>query len=115
VNDPSAASASGSPTPDSTDDTPTNAVGSIDFYWRPGCGFCSRLHRRLDGRVTLTMHNIWEDPDAAAVVRSVARGNETVPTVGIGGTYLVNPSADEVLELTRRAAPGAIPRDDPAG
>ena len=57
------------------------------------------------------MHNIWEDPAAAAVVRAAARGNETVPTVGVGDTYLVNPSLNAVLELVAREAPGLLPRD----
>jgi len=43
--------------------------------------------------------NIWEDPEAAAFVRSVARGNETVPTVTVGSVSLVNPSAGEVADL----------------
>jgi hypothetical protein len=33
----------------------------------------------------------------------VARGNETVPTVAIGDTALVNPSAREVLALLPQA------------
>jgi inosine-uridine nucleoside N-ribohydrolase len=41
-------------------------------------------------------HNIWTDPDAAAFVRSVNVGNETVPTVVIAGTTLVNPTARQV-------------------
>jgi glutaredoxin len=40
--------------------------------------------------------NIWDDPDAAAFVRSVADGNETVPTVVVGGAQMVNPSARRV-------------------
>ena len=40
--------------------------------------------------------NIWDDPDAAAIVRSIARGNETVPTVLVGGVGLVNPSVREI-------------------
>ena len=43
--------------------------------------------------------NIWDDPQAAAFVRSVARGSETVPTVSIGAVNLVNPSARLVLEV----------------
>ena len=43
--------------------------------------------------------NIWDDPAAAAFVRSVARGNETVPTVTVGSVALVNPSVGEVAEL----------------
>jgi glutaredoxin len=47
--------------------------------------------------VTTTEVNIWDDADAAAIVRGAARGNETVPTVEIGGRFLVNPSARQVL------------------
>ena len=31
--------------------------------------------------------NIWKDPAAAAFVRSVADGNETVPTVTVAGRH----------------------------
>jgi hypothetical protein len=56
------------------------------------------LERGLRTReVPMRKHNIWEDPDAAAVVRSHARGNETVPTVVIDGIGMVNPSADDVV------------------
>ena len=47
--------------------------------------------------------NIWDDPEAAAFVRSVARGNETVPTVTVGSVSLVNPSAGEVAALLASA------------
>lgn len=69
------------------------------MYWRPGCGFCARLRsdlQRTDLRVTEI--NIWEDPSAADFVRSVANGNETVPTVTIGSISLVNPSVAQILE-----------------
>jgi hypothetical protein len=46
---------------------------------------------------------------AAARVRSVAGGNETVPTVLVGEQALVNPSAAEVLGQVRRAMPGFTP------
>jgi hypothetical protein len=45
--------------------------------------------------------NIWEDADGAAFVRSVAGGNETVPTVRIGTQSLVNPSPRELLAMIR--------------
>lgn len=68
------------------------------MYWRPGCGFCTALERQLvRHEVAFAKRNIWEEPDAAAFVRSVARGYETVPTLDVGGTALVNPSIDEVL------------------
>ena len=72
---------------------------SVIFYWRPGCGFCAALERGLTRNdVALDKRNIWDDPDAAAFVRSVARGNETVPTVVVGEQSMVNPSVQEVLE-----------------
>ena len=75
------------------------------FYWRPGCGFCSSLKRALVARgVELDEHDIWQDADAAAFVRSVARGNETVPTVVVGDRAMVNPSPDDVVRALADAA-----------
>ncbi len=72
----------------------------VTFFWRPGCGFCNRLRDGLvRAGVALEERNIWEDPDAAAFVRSVAQGNETVPTVVVRGQALVNPPARQVLAL----------------
>ncbi len=72
----------------------------VVFYWRPGCGFCMMLQRGLDSRdIVYETRNIWEDGDAAAYVRSVAGGNETVPTVVVGDTAMVNPTIDQVLTL----------------
>ena len=71
---------------------------AVEFYWRPGCGFCMMLDRKLrKAGVPMTKRNIWDDPDAAAFVRSVAGGNETVPTVVVAGQALVNPRAAAVL------------------
>lgn len=82
----------------------------IVVFWRPACGFCSRLRRRLDGAgVAHRLVNIWEDPEGAATVRSVADGNETVPTVVIGPVGLVNPGLHEVLAAAGEYAPGAVP------
>lgn len=86
-------------------------VTDVDFYWRPGCGFCSMLERDLvRNGVTFTKHNIYEDPKDAAIVRSFAGGNETVPTVVIGEFGLVNPPAELVVELVARHAPHLIRR-----
>lgn len=75
---------------------------SVTFYWRPGCGFCVVLRRQLEAAgVHLDARNIWEDEEAAAFVRSVARGHETVPTVVAAGRALVNPAASTVLDLLR--------------
>ena len=78
----------------------------IGFYWRPGCGFCMMLDRRLTGLgVPLVKHDIWADPDAADFVRRHAGGNETVPTVAVGPRVFVNPSADEVLAAMAEEVP----------
>jgi hypothetical protein len=42
--------------------------------------------------------DIWSDPAGAAFVRAHAAGNETVPTVDVGGAVLVNPSARRVVD-----------------
>jgi len=82
---------------------------ALDLYWRPGCPFCSSLKRSLKRRqVPMRFHNIWADPAAAAVVRNAAGGNETVPTVVIGGHALVNPTPQAVEALIARVAPGLL-------
>lgn len=84
-----------SPTPD-----------AVTFYWRPGCGFCMMLSRRLTKLgVPMDRRNIWDDPESAAVVRSIADGNETVPTVVVGDVGMVNPSAGEVVAAIEQHAP----------
>lgn len=57
----------------------------------------------------MRFHNIWEDPEAAAVVRAAARGNETVPTVVLDGEVLVNPTPQAVEALIARVAPELLP------
>ncbi|MEU8255722.1 glutaredoxin domain-containing protein [Micromonospora inaquosa] len=61
-------------------------------YWRPGCRYCLQLRFSL-GRLARRAHwvDIWRDPAAAAAVRAVAGGNETVPTVVLGDQAVVNP------------------------
>jgi glutaredoxin len=82
----------------------------IVVYWRPGCLFCSSLLRQLDGRgVPHCRVDIRQDPDGAARVRSVANGNETVPTVGIGPVMLVNPDIHTVLAAATAHVPHAVP------
>ncbi|ETA66285.1 glutaredoxin domain-containing protein [Haloechinothrix halophila] len=88
----------------------TDDTTAVDFYWRPGCPFCMMLRAKLL-RVDLPVReiNIWEAPDAADRVRSVAGGNETVPTVFIGEHALVNPSLKELLSAVRTHAPEIAP------
>lgn len=75
---------------------------TVEVYWRPGCPFCRMLMRPLRrSGLPLREFNIWDDPAAAARVRSVAGGNETVPTVFIGGHAMVNPSLRQVLAVAK--------------
>ena len=77
-----------------SDDRPTP---DITVFWRPGCPFCGSLFRQLEREgVEHRRVNIWDDPDAAATVRSIARGYETVPTVLVGRVGLVNPTVREI-------------------
>ncbi len=71
--------------------------GEVVVYWRPGCPWCALLRRRLR-RAGLAARevNIWEDPAAAARVRSITGGDETVPTVVVGDLAMVNPSLGDI-------------------
>ncbi|MFJ8042469.1 mycoredoxin [Kitasatospora sp. NPDC096147] len=78
----------------------------VVVYWRPMCTYCMKLMAQL--RFTdleYTTVNIWKDPEAAAYVRSVADGNETVPTVSVAGHPLVNPSRKALLAAVDTYAP----------
>lgn len=102
----------------------------VTVMWRPGCPFCAMLLRGLD-RTGLVYDrvDIWEHPEAAAWVRTVAEGNETVPTVRVGAVdpdavdldavdlavALVNPSASAVLDAVARIAPHGLPPAEASG
>lgn len=93
-----------------TRESPSGATSEIVVYWRPGCMFCSSLRRRLDKqKVPHVLVNIWDDPNGAATVRSLAGGNETVPTVTVGPAAMVNPSLQQILAAASTHAPSAVP------
>ena len=88
-------------------------IEGIEVYWRPDCPFCKRLDAGLRGSgIPIVEHNIWEDPADAEVVRSIANGNETVPTVLIGSVALVNPSARTVRKTVADVAPHLLGADE---
>ena len=94
----------------------SDQIEAVDFYWRQGCGFCMALERGLNkAGIPLNKMNIWEDPDHAATVRSIANGNETVPTVVVGNARLVNPRVGQVVEALKAEAPHLVPEgaDEP--
>ena len=97
---------------DDTSPTDGAAAPQIDLYWRPGCGFCSMLQRKLDKLgIDRVEHNIWDNPNDATIVRQHANGNETVPTVVIGGQGFVNPSAGELVAFLGVHHPELLPDD----
>ena len=85
----------------------------VVVYWRPGCTYCMKLRTRLRfTRLRYSEVNVWRDPEAAAFVRSVADGNETVPTVTVAGEAIVNPSKRQLLEAVKARAPHLAPAPD---
>lgn len=75
------------------------AEGRVVIYWRRGCPYTKALQVRLGRRAQDAVWvDIWADPDAAAYVRSVNDGDETVPTVVIDGVAHTNPSPRRVVE-----------------
>jgi mycoredoxin len=82
------------------------AVDAVTVYWRQHCPYCVRLRWQLHrARLPIREINIWEDKAAAARVRSITAGDETVPTVVIGSVSLVNPTLEQTLAAVRTEAP----------
>lgn len=78
---------------------------TVEVYARPGCPFCMLLRLELKAAgIAYDETDIWSDPQAAARVRGVAGGNETVPTVFIGDRSLVNPSLGAVKRAIAAAS-----------
>ncbi|MFE3879579.1 glutaredoxin domain-containing protein [Kitasatospora sp. NPDC059146] len=109
MTDATSGAASGATSGAATDGAATDGVtgsGEVVLYWRPLCTYCMKLRfgllfTRLRYSRRFTRVDIWKDPDAAAYVRSVADGNETVPTVRVAGRPMVNPSLRQLLAAAR--------------
>lgn len=85
-------------------------MSQLEVFWRRGCVYCIALRRRLRRYdVPATWRNIQTDAEAREIVRAANDGDETVPTVRIGGTTLTNPPWRELAPLLGRdpAAPPA--------
>ena len=76
-----------------------DAGNGVVVYHRPGCTFCIRMKAMLGPTGhRATWVDIWDDDEAAAFVRSVNDGDETVPTVVINGQPHTNPNPSVVRE-----------------
>ncbi|GAA4926445.1 glutaredoxin [Nonomuraea thailandensis] len=85
----------------------------VVLYWRPMCTYCMKLRLSLlFTRLRYRNVNIWKDPKAAAFVRSVANGFETVPTVTVADRPMVNPTRRQLLDAVKRYAPHLLGRAD---
>ena len=90
--------------------TTTEARGVVRVYWRPGCPYCAMLRLGLrSARGPAEWVNIWDDEGAAARVRAITGGDETVPTVVVGARAMVNPSVRQVVAALRAGQPGRLP------
>lgn len=80
--------------------TASGDAASIVMYSTPWCGYCRRLKSQLDRvGIELTVVDIEQHPEAAAIVMRVNHGNQTVPTlVFADGSALTNPSVAQVTE-----------------
>lgn len=60
---------------------PAAAEPAVVVLWRPGCPYSAALRRHV-ARENLRVHwvNIWRDPEAHALCRSINRGSEETPT-----------------------------------
>ncbi|GAC1364899.1 MAG: hypothetical protein NVSMB32_07880 [Actinomycetota bacterium] len=109
-----AGSASADPAVIRPGDGPTSIPGpthEVLLYWRPGCGASSFLASRLAKMgVPVRAINIWESAPAAATVRSLSGGFESVPTVVVAGLAMVEPSVSEVVNAIRVRAPHLLGR-----
>ena len=81
---------------------------------RDGCGYCARLQRDLSAtELPVRYIDVWartpEAEAAMAVVRHIADGSETVPTVVVGDVGMVNPTVAQIRDAILEHAPG-IPR-----
>jgi mycoredoxin len=84
----------------------------VRVYWRPGCPYCAMLRLGLRGaRVRAEWINIWDDQAAAARVRSITGGDETIQTVVVGTRAMVNPSPRQVAVAVRAGQPGTVPAE----
>ena len=71
---------------------------AFTLYSTPWCGYCHRLKSQLDrAGVEFEVVDIEQQPEAAAIVERVNRGNQTVPTLVFpDGTAMTNPSLAQV-------------------
>jgi len=79
---------------------------TFTMYTTPWCGYCHRLKSQLDREgIDFELVDIEQQPEAAAIVESANKGNQTVPTlVYVDGTAQTNPSLVQVKQKLEQLA-----------
>ena len=89
--------------------TTVTSQDHIDFFWRPGCGFCISRERRLESaNIRFKKYNIWESKCDRSFVKLVANSNETISASRIGSTTLVHPSLGQVMKAMADEVPHLV-------
>lgn len=77
----------------------------VTLYTTTWCSYCRSLKRRLEAAsINYVEIDIEENPECAGMIETLTGGYRTVPTVEVCGTYLVNPSLDEIVEALEGCA-----------
>jgi len=67
------------------------------MYTTTWCGFCAGTKRYLKSKgIEFTEVDIEKNPEFAEKIEELTGGFRTVPTLDIGGTWMVNPSRKEI-------------------
>lgn len=88
----------------------TNNSKNITVYGRPGCPGVGPVLQLLDAAgAAYDYIDIRQDPDAAALVRELAGGYESVPTVVLpDGRAMVEPSTMRLRQALQEQAPDGV-------
>jgi mycoredoxin len=84
-------------------------MSSFTMYSTEWCGYCKRLKGTLNrAGITFDEVDIETDPQAEMLVKSLNRGNATVPTLVFSdGSSMTNPSPSQVTEKLAELATAA--------
>lgn len=101
---PGLSSPTGAPDGGTPESTP------LTLYWRPGSPQCARLrgHLRRVGLATVAV-DIAQDEAAAARLRALTQGRETVPTLVVDRVVLINPRPHRAVALVAEVRPDLAP------
>jgi mycoredoxin len=78
---------------------------TITLYTTEWCSYCRSLKQKLNSAsLAYREVDIEKHPEYGSVIERLTGGYRTVPTVEVCGSFLVNPSVDEIVEALERCA-----------